>query len=121
MPADDRLGLDDDQDGLPTRPQPGERDPEGAIEGREPRPPLLLDVDRELLPERELDERLVLPAPDKGWEAAKGGDEEATRLRIEVASWPKSACARSLNLVRQEAYPLGTSPEDADQITSDEY
>ena len=38
--------------------------PKAAIEGRELRPPVFAGVDRELLQQREPDDRLVLSAPD---------------------------------------------------------
>ena len=52
MPADDRLGLDDDQGLKAARPQTVEPDPEGPVKGNQPRwsPPLTMK-NRELVAE----------------------------------------------------------------------
>jgi hypothetical protein len=77
MPAEDGLGLDHDQDGPPARPPSGEGDPESSVEGRNRWPRVLLVVNRELLAQGELDDRLVLPAPEQGRDAAERSDEKS--------------------------------------------
>ena len=57
MPADHGLGLDDDQDLLPARPEPVECDPEGAGQGGESRCGSRLGVGGELLAKGQLDDR----------------------------------------------------------------
>src|SRR5881397_2935839 len=51
-------------DALPPRPEARQGDPEGAIQRRETRPSVPMGVDRELLPECELDDRLALATPE---------------------------------------------------------
>jgi hypothetical protein len=64
VPADDRLRLNEDQDASPPGPEPREGDPESPVERREPWPRMPLDVDGELLAQRELDESLFLSASE---------------------------------------------------------
>ena len=54
MPADDRLGLDDDKGILPVWPQAGKEDPEHAVERAKPRPWSFPLQDRHLLAESDI-------------------------------------------------------------------
>ena len=71
MPADHGLGLDNDQDFLPARPEPVEHDPEGAIKGCEPRSGSRLGVDRELLAKGQLDDRVLPASSEEGQNAGQ--------------------------------------------------
>jgi hypothetical protein len=71
MPTDHRLRLDDHEDLFPTRPEPGQRNPEGTIERGELGLPLLLGIRRELLAEGHLHDRLVVSASEEGSRTAK--------------------------------------------------
>ena len=53
-----------------------ERDPEGAIEGREPGPAMASSVDLELLTQRELDEGLILATSEEREDASEDRDRE---------------------------------------------
>ena len=44
-------------------PEPGEEDPEGAVQWREPRPRMAVNVDGQLLPKCQLYDGLVLSVP----------------------------------------------------------
>jgi hypothetical protein len=66
MPAHNRVRLDDDEDLLPARPEPGQRNPEGAIQRCEPRLRSRLGVRRELLAQGQLDDRLLIAASEEG-------------------------------------------------------
>jgi hypothetical protein len=61
VPADHGLGLEDDENLFPSRPEPEQSNPESAIKGCEPRPGSRLGVGGELLAKGKLDDRL-LPA-----------------------------------------------------------
>jgi hypothetical protein len=54
MPADDRLGLDDDEGVLPPRPQAGKEDPEHAVERTKLRLSSFSLQDRHLLSESDV-------------------------------------------------------------------
>ena len=71
MPADDRLGSDDDEGTPPTGPEAGEGDPEGGVDGREAEARRLECVGRMLLAEGELDDRLLSPTAEEGGDGAK--------------------------------------------------
>jgi hypothetical protein len=71
MPTDDRVRLDDDQGIFPTRPEPQECNPEGAIQRRESGLRSRLGVHRELLAQSQLDDRLLVPASEEGEAGAK--------------------------------------------------
>ena len=77
MPADHGLWLNDDESALPSRPEPREGDPEGAIQQREMRSRMSMHEDRELLAQRELDDGLVLAAPEQSEDAPKDRDRES--------------------------------------------
>ncbi|HYR80450.1 MAG TPA: hypothetical protein VEO55_10625 [Candidatus Dormibacteraeota bacterium] len=62
MPADDGLRLNDGKRGSPSGPESRQGDPKGAIQRRETRPPVPMGVDRELLSQCQLDDRLILSA-----------------------------------------------------------
>ena len=66
MPADHGLWPNDYEMILPPRPEAGEHDPESTIEGRESGPPLLMGIDRELLPQGKLHDGLLLVASEEG-------------------------------------------------------
>ena len=70
VPADHGLGLDDDQDFPPARPELVECDPEGAIQGGELGSGAPLGVGRELLAKGQLDDCL-LPASSEERKNAK--------------------------------------------------
>jgi hypothetical protein len=76
VPADHGLWLNDEESASPSRPEARQGDPEGAIDGREARSWVPIDVDRELLAERELDDRLVALAPEEGEDATQNRDRE---------------------------------------------
>jgi len=71
VPADDRLGLDDDQYFLPARPEPVQRDPEGAVKGCELGPESRLGVGGELLAQGKLDDRLLPATSEEGQDTAE--------------------------------------------------
>ena len=54
VPADDRLGLDDDKGVLPAWPQAGKEDPEHTVERTKPRPWSFPLQDRHLLAESDV-------------------------------------------------------------------
>lgn len=70
VPSHHRVRLDDDEDLLPPRPDPGERDPECAIEWGEPRLLFLLIVGGKLLAKGKLDDRLLAVATKESWNAS---------------------------------------------------
>ncbi len=76
MPANDRLWSNNDKVISPLRPQPGKGDPERSIEGAQSRSRPFLGIDRELLPEGQLDDGLFLPAPEEGAQAMEKSDRE---------------------------------------------
>jgi len=92
MPSDDGVRLDDHEDRPPARPPSSEGDPEGPVDGRKSWPPLLVGVDRELLPEGELDDRLSLSAPEEGRDAAERGDEKGDEgtHRVQILAGAKA-------------------------------
>lgn len=59
VPTHHRLWLDEDEHAPLAGPEPGQRDPEVSIEGREARPRVPVRVGRELLSERELNNGLI--------------------------------------------------------------
>jgi hypothetical protein len=61
MPANDCLRLDDDEGTPPAWPETREGDPEGAVQRPDVRPPSVARVGRELLPQRQFDDRLLTP------------------------------------------------------------
>ena len=71
VPADHGLGLDEDQYFLPARPEPVERDPEGAVKGCEPRRGSALGVGGELLAKGKLDDCLLPASSEEGQNAGK--------------------------------------------------
>jgi hypothetical protein len=77
VPADHRLWLNDEEGAPPSRPEPGKGDPEGTIQRRETRSRMSMREDRELLAQRELDDRLVLAAPEQSEDAPKNRDRES--------------------------------------------
>ena len=98
MPGDDRLGLDDDEGTLPARPEASQCNPEGPIDRGEVRARVFVGIDRELLAESELNDRLFAPTPEEGWDrfeherdvSEKVSDHRTTlletRLKIESES-----------------------------------
>jgi hypothetical protein len=70
MPANDSVWLDYDEYSLPSRPEAEQGDPEHAIERRDLGIGFLLAVCGELLPERQLDDRLLIVASEQGRSAA---------------------------------------------------
>jgi hypothetical protein len=77
MPANHGIRLYDEKSLLPSRPKSHERNPEGSIERRQPRPPMATCVDLELLAERELHERLILTTSKERKEAAEDRERES--------------------------------------------
>ncbi len=76
MPANDRLWSNDDKVISPLRPQPGKGDPERSIERAQSRSRPFLGIDRELLPEGQLDDGLFLTTPEEGAQAVEKSDGE---------------------------------------------
>jgi hypothetical protein len=66
VPAHHCLGLNDAVDLLPSRPDPEEGDPEGAIEWSQSRLRLLAFIRGELLAQGQLDDRLLATASEYG-------------------------------------------------------
>ena len=66
MPPHNGLGLNNAQDIFPPRPDTGEGDPEGAIDGCKSRSRTLHGIGRKLLAEGQLDDRLLTPASEEG-------------------------------------------------------
>jgi hypothetical protein len=77
MPSDHGIRLYDNKSLLPSWPQPDERNPEGSIERRQPRPSMATCVDLELLAQRELDERLILSTSKECKKAAEDRERES--------------------------------------------
>ena len=71
MPADDGVGLDDDEGLSPSRPELRQEDPKGAVCWCDPGLGSLMGVDGELLAQSEFDQGLLAPASEKGWNTAK--------------------------------------------------
>ncbi len=76
MPADDCVGLDDDQDLLPARPDPRQEDPEGSIDRSDPRLGSFLSESGELLAQGEFNDSLVIPISKEGRNAAEEEHDE---------------------------------------------
>lgn len=70
MPADDSVGLNDDQGLLPSRPGPRQEDPEAWIGRSDPRSAPFLGERGELLTESELDDHLLISASKECWNTA---------------------------------------------------
>jgi hypothetical protein len=64
MPSGHSVGLNDDQDLFPPRPDPRHQHPEASIGWRDSRAASLLGERRELLAEGEFDDRLLASAPE---------------------------------------------------------
>ena len=58
------------------RPQPGKGDPERSIERAQSRSRPFLGIDRELLPEGQLDDGLFFTTPEKGAQSVEKSDRE---------------------------------------------
>jgi hypothetical protein len=71
MPTDDGLWPNDPERILPARPESGEHDPERTIERGNPWRRTILGLDRELLAQHKLDDRLFLATPEEGEETLK--------------------------------------------------
>ena len=71
MPTDPRVGLDNDWDFFPERPEPEERNPRGTIEGCEFGLRSFLSVCCELLAQNKLDDCLLFPTSEEGEAAVK--------------------------------------------------
>ena len=67
MPADYRVGLNDDQDLLPSRPDLRQEDPEAPIGCSDPGSAPFLGERGELLPKGKFDDRLTAAASEEGW------------------------------------------------------
>ena len=104
MPPDHGLRLDDDESASPLRPEMGEGDPEHSIQSREARPWMSVGVHRELLSERELDDRLLLPISEQGDDAVENRDRErccgphARRILLESKAQRKAESDPALRL-----------------------
>ncbi len=61
---------------LRTRPESREHDPERTIELGNPRPRPIVGINRELLAQRKLDDRLLLATPEEGGDATEDQDDE---------------------------------------------
>ncbi len=71
MPSHDGLWANNDKLILPARPESREHDPERTIELGNPRPRPIVSLNRELLAQRKLDDRLFLVASEEGNGAVK--------------------------------------------------
>jgi len=71
VPANHRVWLDDHQGVSPARPEPEQRNPEGAVQRREPGLRSGLSVRCELLAQSKLDDRLLISTSEEGGAAAK--------------------------------------------------
>ncbi len=71
MPAGDGVGLDDDEGLSPSRPELRQEDPEAAVCCCDSGLGSFLGVGGELLAQREFDQGLLAPAPEKGWNTAE--------------------------------------------------
>jgi hypothetical protein len=80
MPSGHGVGLDDDQDFFPSRPSPGQQDPEATVGWRDVGSAALLCEGCELLAEGEFDKRLLAAAPEEGRDASKGDRRESEQL-----------------------------------------
>ncbi len=80
MPTYDGLWPNDHEMALPPRPELREHDPECSVERGKPRPRPTLGIDRELLTQRKLDDRLFLATPEEGENAVEEGDREIDQL-----------------------------------------
>ena len=83
MPADDSVGLDDDQGFFPSRPAPGQEDPEAPVGRSDSGATPLLGERGKLLTKGELDD--CLPAS-----ASKEGRNTAKEDRCEFEQMPHS-------------------------------
>ena len=66
--ADDGLGLDDEEGVFPARPEARQCNPEGVINRSEVRARILVGIDRKLLAQDQLNDRLFAPTPEQGGE-----------------------------------------------------
>ena len=80
MPSGHSVRLDDDEDVLPSRPNPRQQHPEASVGWRYSRAVSLLGERCELLTQGELDDRLLASAPEKGRDTAKGDRRELEQL-----------------------------------------
>ena len=64
----------DNEQVSPLPPQPGKGDPERSIERAQSRSRPFLGIDRELLPECQLDDGLFLTTPEEGAQAVEKSD-----------------------------------------------
>jgi hypothetical protein len=76
VPAGDRLGLDDDQDVLPTRPETAQSAPEEADEEVQGRTRSLAFKHRDLLPECEAFEGGIASTVEEDTENGEDGEDE---------------------------------------------
>ena len=93
MPTDHRVRLDDDQDLFPSRPEPEQRHPEGAIEGRELGLRSRLGVGCELLPQGQFDDGLLIATSEEGENRAKEHRreiEQGLHRERDAAPFPRS-------------------------------
>lgn len=106
MPAHHRPGLNDQESFPPSWPYPGEEDPEGAIGTGESGARTLDGVDGELLTQRQLDDRLVVSAPEER------GEAPANDRRVEEQG------SNPLTILREESAPYETDSETATRVPS---
>ena len=66
MPANHRVGFDNNEDSLPSRPESEEGDPENSVEWRDLGFCFLLAVRGELLAKRQFDDRLLIATSEEG-------------------------------------------------------
>jgi hypothetical protein len=80
MPSGHGVGLDDDDDVLPSRPDPRQQHPEASIGCCDAGSASLLGEGRELLAEGEFDDRLLAAASKEGLDTVKGDRDESEQL-----------------------------------------
>ena len=80
MPSGHGVGLDDDDDVLPSRPDPRQQHPEASIGWCDAGSASLLGEGRELLAEGKFDDRLLASASKEGRDTSKGDRREFEQL-----------------------------------------
>jgi hypothetical protein len=68
-----------------------------------------MGVDRELLSQCQLDDRLILSASEEREDATEDRDRESRCRHIEVRFWPSRRHEGRLNLVSERPYPWWTT------------
>ena len=91
MPADDGLGLDDEEGVFPARPEARHCHPQRAVDRGEVRARVLLRIDCQLLAKGQLDEHLVAPTPEEGGERCEYDRDVSEDASDHLAILPEAA------------------------------